>query len=155
MRKHHGSDFWRLDYFMALVRAYPKDILTLSFDQCRVGLVSPEGYPLKKRTMLWTNSPEMAKLLADLFCRCITTHGINKGTIRGQNRITLAQVRPENMCQRIIRGILATSRPSRTNPSSERNCVKTNLGKKTCFICLGDISCEYTSVGNNSRWRNH
>ena len=76
----------------------------MNFPQCAVGLVSPEGDPLRKWTTLWANSPWLIKPFRHLGCNC-QMHGEIAGSYRGVLRSKLAQVWPRDMCRRIVEGI--------------------------------------------------
>eukprot|EP00973_Karenia_brevis_P037336 5146154-Karenia_brevis.AAC.1 len=43
-------------------------IFEMTFAQCGVGLVSPEGDPVLKRTTLWSSHLDMAKAFDDVRC---------------------------------------------------------------------------------------
>ena len=86
----------------------------ITFPQCALGLVSPEGYPLRKLTTLWANSPILLAPFEGLQCEH-SSHGEIAGSYRGSQRSKLAQVWPTEMCRRIVEGIISLIRsiPSR------------------------------------------
>ena len=44
------------------------NVRTITFDQCQLGLISPGGSPLRKRTRIATNSKIMAEKLCGKLC---------------------------------------------------------------------------------------
>lgn len=77
---------------------------TISFDQCSVGLVSPMGEPIRKRTRLWTNSPSIRDLFESKQCACICDHRRIEGSQCGFSLSKWAQTYPPKMVKCLIQG---------------------------------------------------
>ena len=59
-------------------------VAEVDFDQCATGLVAPgTGLPIKKRTRLLTNLPEILFRFAHLQCTCVQPHQICEGSSMG------------------------------------------------------------------------
>ena len=97
-----GSELFQLPAYIAPQRDFP--IGEITFPQCQVGLVSPEGLPILKRTTLWSNAEELLVPFHGLACSC-RQHGCLEGAYKGISRSKLAQVWPIEMCKRIVEGI--------------------------------------------------
>lgn len=67
---------------------------TVTFDQCRVGLMTPASQmPLRKRTTLLTNSPAVVNTFRPLQCACPQGHhGVVQGSEGGIRISTYCQV---------------------------------------------------------------
>ena len=61
------------------------------FDQCSVGLVSPKGTPVKKKTKLLSNAPRIADLFAVARCKCSVKHREIQGSENGHKMSTWCQ----------------------------------------------------------------
>eukprot|EP00438_Fugacium_kawagutii_P010346 Skav210917 [mRNA] locus=scaffold4127:40486:41746:+ [translate_table: standard] len=75
---------------------------TVDFDQCSLGLVSPLGQPMKKRTRLFTNSRVVVKRFAHCQCRCETEHRRIQGSECGVQLSKHAQCYPPNMVRLLL-----------------------------------------------------
>ena len=81
------------------------------FDQCQFGLVSLETKtPVKKRTRVMTNSPELLKALDGYFCRGDHPHQIISGSEGGVKRSRAAQEYPDPLCNVICKALLEEER---------------------------------------------
>ena len=78
----------------------------VTFDQCAVGLVSPLGTPIKKRTRFWTNSPGICKVFAEKQCTCTVEHRRIQGSEAGYKLSKWAQKYPAKMVKAILDGAL-------------------------------------------------
>ena len=66
---------------------------TITFDQCRVGLMTPGGQmPLRKRTTLLTNSTAVVNTFGPLQCNCPRGQGVIQGSEGGIRISTYCQV---------------------------------------------------------------
>ena len=65
----------------------------VSFPQCSLGLVSPEGLPLLKWSELWSNSRKLLEPFDNLKCDC-AQYGEITGDFEGQKRSKLSQIWP-------------------------------------------------------------
>jgi hypothetical protein len=75
---------------------------SVNFDQCRLGLVSPSGRAIKKRTKFLTNSARVVHHFSQMQCHCVTPHMRVQGN-EGRHRLsTWCQVYPEAMCDLLV-----------------------------------------------------
>ena len=84
----------------------------ISLYQCKLGLMSPEGLPLYKQSMIWANSKLLLEPFEGLVCSC-EVHGSLEGNIQCVHRTRLAQTWPAGMCNQLIQGILSVVRQRR------------------------------------------
>lgn len=74
----------------------------VEFDQCQCGLRNPSGRALKKRTVLFSNIPQVIKKFAPLQCKgCEGGHGVVVSVDAGSTVSKWSQVYPPVMCQLI------------------------------------------------------
>ena len=74
----------------------------VSFDQCAVGLKSPLGQPMRKRTHLWTNSLAVQRLFSKCQCRCTVPHRRIEGSELGNSLSRWAQTYPKPMIELLL-----------------------------------------------------
>lgn len=74
------------------------------FDQCRVGLTSPLGEPMMKRTRLWTNSKSIVEIFSKKQCRCSVPHRRIEGSELGIQLSKHAQKYPPTMVKCLVAG---------------------------------------------------
>ena len=67
-------------------------VQTATFHQCRFGLTSPEGHPMKKKTGILTNHPGVFKKFNGKFCQCTVEHRAIEGSEGGKKVSTWAAV---------------------------------------------------------------
>ena len=79
-------------------------VRTIMFDQCMVGLTSPSGTHMRKRTKLLTNSLHIAQAFSGRLCDRSHAHTVIKGTELGYKLSRFAQIYPERMCELIAEG---------------------------------------------------
>ena len=86
----------------------PSDRATfiVTFDQCRYGLVSPCGKPMRKKTKFWSNCPTILQEFQDKRCRCTMPHEVIQGTQAGHRLSVWAQHFPAELCASIARCIM-------------------------------------------------
>lgn len=77
---------------------------TVLFDQCAVGLKSPLGAPMKKRTRLWTNSPGICQVFSSKQCNCTVEHRRIEGSEGGFKLSKWAQKYPPMMVKCLLEG---------------------------------------------------
>lgn len=77
---------------------------TVLFDQCCVGLRSPAGQPIKKRTRLWTNSMGIVNRFKKFQCRCTVPHRRIMGSEKGHKLSTWSQAYPRKMVENLLKG---------------------------------------------------
>ena len=74
--EHPGSaSSWRDNPALAQAAASPNTFLS-KFDQCRLGLRSPAGLPVKKRTHFLSNSEIVHASFHGRFCMCASMRGV-------------------------------------------------------------------------------
>lgn len=78
---------------------------TICFDQCSLGLKSPAGTPMKKRTRLWTNSPSICQIFSSKQCSCEEPHRRIEGQECGFRLSKWAQRYPGPMVKAILQGV--------------------------------------------------
>ena len=74
----------------------------VTFDQCRYGLVSPGGKPLRKRTSFMTNCSFIADEFDGRRCQCSETHKQIIGAEFGQSLSTWASHYPPALCRAFV-----------------------------------------------------
>ena len=89
---------WQYEPVQAL--AAETGVSTVDFDQCAVGLRSPDGNPIKKRTRLLTNSPNILTTFATYQCQCgpEVKHTVVMGANLGVPLSRFAQVYTRALC---------------------------------------------------------
>ena len=74
-----------------------------------VGLVDPEGKPLKKETIIKTNMPRVVDAFKDKLCdHGRGAHGSIQGTCKGYQMSKWSQVYPQMMCSMLAQAIQDT-----------------------------------------------
>eukprot|EP00435_Cladocopium_sp_Y103_P058695 s693_g20.t1 len=76
------------------------------FDQCAVGLVSPLGQPMQKKTRLWTNSPGIVEIFQQKQCSCQVEHRRIEGSECGYKLSKWAQKYPDKMVKCLLEGAM-------------------------------------------------
>ena len=79
-------------------------VTTVIFDKCMTGLVSPLGTPIRKRTKLMTNSPQVVQAFQGRLCDRSHSHRRCEGSDLGIKLSTWCQIYPKPMVD-----LLATS----------------------------------------------
>lgn len=74
-----------------------------NFDQCAVGLKSPSGAPMKKKTKLVSNIDAIHQLFGECQCSCTEPHRTIQGSDRGVKVSTWSQKYPREMCALMVR----------------------------------------------------
>ena len=89
----------------------PRDptIYTTKFDQCRFGLVSPLGGPMKKATIFVTNSPGLHHQFHEVKCLGNHKHVRIEGVEAGHRLSAWAQNCPREMSDLIVRSMMSAS----------------------------------------------
>ena len=77
----------------------------VTFDQCAVGLKSPLGTPMKKRTRFWTNSKGICQVFSEKQCSCEEPHRRIEGQECGYRLSKWAQRYPAPMVKAILQGV--------------------------------------------------
>ena len=77
------------------------------FDQCSVGLLSPMGEPMMKRTRLWTNCEGIVEIFSKKQCRCCVPHRRIQGSQLGIQLSKHAQKYPPEMVKGLVAGAAA------------------------------------------------
>ena len=80
-------------------------VMTVDFDQCKVGLRSPDGRPMRKRTRLLTNSIKVVRIFSELQCDCATPHIQVLGTNLGIRLASYCQVYTPELCQYLLQAL--------------------------------------------------
>ena len=80
-------------------------VMTVDFDQCKVGLRSPDGRPMKKRTRLLTNSSKVIRIFSELQCDCETPHVQVLGTNLGIRLASYCQVYTPQLCMHLLQAL--------------------------------------------------
>ena len=73
----------------------------VTFDQCRYGLVSPAGQPLRKRTSFMTNCSFVAQACDGKWCRCTEPHRQIIGCELGHGLSAWAAHYPPALCREL------------------------------------------------------
>ena len=96
---------WRHESVRAL--AQEMGVAKVDFDQCAIGLRSPDGSPIKKRTRLLTNSPSIVATFSAYQCHC--GPGVDHTTLIGSNlgvRLSrFAQVYTKTLCVGLLEAL--------------------------------------------------
>ena len=96
-----AASSWQNAKFQAFLRQLGKDSL-FSFDQCSVGLCSPDGKSkLRKRTRFFTNARVIKEALSNCKCNC-AEHMRIIGWQQGVQLSTHAQVWPDMLCKKVV-----------------------------------------------------
>ena len=81
------------------------------FDQCMFGNVTKvEKTPVKKKTRLLTNVPQIRNIFHNVFCKNLHTHVSCQGEEGGEKRCKYAQVYPPPMVRALADGVEAYTR---------------------------------------------
>ena len=73
--------------------------VSVDFDMCAVGMVSPLGQPIRKRTRILTNCRSLVEILRCKQCPRDHTHRQIKGQELGQSLGKWCRVYPEPLCE--------------------------------------------------------
>ena len=79
----------------------------VDFHQCRYGLVSPRGEPMKKATRIWTNNKKLVQELTNKKCNCKAHHRRIEGNQDGYKLSVWSQCYPPLLCKALARCALA------------------------------------------------
>ena len=82
-------------------------VAAVDFDQCRTGLVGPNGQPIKKRTRFLTNMPQVVTCFAQLQCNCKEKHLNLMGACNGIQLSSYCQVYTPMLCDTILECVRA------------------------------------------------
>jgi len=96
-----AASSWQDPLVVHAVATIP-DCQVVNFDQCTIGLRSPAGGILKKRTKLCTNMPAIQAVFLDKQCRCTVPHTRIQGSGLGFNIAAHAQVYPSGFVQALL-----------------------------------------------------
>ena len=77
-------------------------VASIDFDQCATGLVGPNGQPIKKRTKLLTNVPEVLERFAGRQCTCAVAHLRIEGSCLGVPLSKYCQVYTPKLCDELL-----------------------------------------------------
>ena len=102
-----GAGSLQRDNVLELLR--DPTIYTTKFDQCRFGLVSPLGNPMKKATIFVTNSPGLHHQFNEVKCLGKHKHVRIEGVEAGQRLSAWAQNYPRKMSDLIVRSMMSAS----------------------------------------------
>ena len=83
---------WKLQS-VKKVQRHPK-VYSVTFDMCQVGMLSPAGMPVKKRTTIMTNHAGLAEQLQARQCPGDHTHRPIEGSERGYSMSRWCQTYP-------------------------------------------------------------
>ena len=98
-----NASSWRQHRKLAKARK-TKNTYEVLFDQCAVGLRSPSGKPMKKRTRLWTNSLAMVRRFKVMQCKCQQPRKRICGSEMGYKLSKWAQCYPKKMVNTLLLG---------------------------------------------------
>ena len=117
--QHSEGRFWALEHPQTVSswgQAVTQDVLslpgaqTMDFDQCMLGLKSPYGTPMRKRTRIMTNCPQLVEAFRGIKCDRNHIHKAIEGSEGGKRLSTHAQVYPDGMVKLIAGVVMATTR---------------------------------------------
>ena len=91
-----SASSWQLPSLGAALAA--PGVVRFTFDQCRFGLVSPRGAPLKKGTAFLTNSQAVVDRFANRRCQCTVPHHPIQGQEWGLALAAWAGKYPPPLC---------------------------------------------------------
>lgn len=74
----------------------------VNFDQCRLGLTSPLGAPIKKRTRFLTNAAPVAQTFSLMQCNCTVPHTVVQGQELGHSLSTWSQIYPRGLSTALV-----------------------------------------------------
>ena len=94
---------WKQDVITDLA-ALP-GVYAVTFDQCMLGIKSPSGRPMRKRTRILTNSKHLVAQFSNLHCDKSHEHCLIQGSECGIKLSTFAQIYPREMCLRIAKAV--------------------------------------------------
>ena len=98
---------WKHDSWQKLAQI-PQCQIT-DFDQCTVGLRCPEsGLPIKKRTRLLSNAPQVRQMFQGRQCSCTGPHKQIEGSACGMKLSEHCQTYPFEFCQLLCQAVIAT-----------------------------------------------
>ena len=84
------------------------EVFVTRFDQCVYGLKCPYTQePIRKRTRLLTNLPEVHEIFSDQFCRCDVPHRRIEGSEGGTQLSSYCETYPPDMVNALLRGVQA------------------------------------------------
>eukprot|EP00435_Cladocopium_sp_Y103_P074854 s296_g51.t1 len=98
----HRASSWQRDCVKAIEGL--DGTFTVSFDQCRTGLVAPgeDSKPMKKRTTLMSNAAAINSIFKPLQCACPPdAHQVIEGSIDGISLSKWAQHYPPLLCEKL------------------------------------------------------
>lgn len=84
-------------------------VMSVTFDQCQVGLKTPVSQqPLRKRTTLLTNSPQIVEVFAPLQCQCEVEHAVIQGSEGGISLSKHCQIYTPEFVEKLVEGVKRT-----------------------------------------------
>ena len=85
-----------------------RQVFVTRFDQCVFGLKCPYTQePIRKRTRLLTNLPEVNEIFGDKFCQCAVPHRRIEGAEGGIQISSYCETYPPDMVNALLRGVQA------------------------------------------------
>jgi len=79
------------------------------FDQCAVGLVAPNGEPMKKRTRFLSNLNSVDTRFRAQQCHCEVPHRTIQGNVQGIRLSVWSQRYPPGLCNLLVEAAAATA----------------------------------------------
>ncbi|CAE7324042.1 unnamed protein product, partial [Symbiodinium sp. KB8] len=98
-----SASSWKLEKFRACVEKVGTKMALFSFDQCSLGLLSPDGQrKLKKKTRIFSNADCVARELSLCKCTCAPEEHLKiRGSQHGVRVSRFAQVYPPEFCRKL------------------------------------------------------
>lgn len=101
-----GASSWAEDCLIAI--AEEPQVFVSRFDQCVYGLKSPyTEEPIRKRTRLLSNMPEVHQIFHGSFCQCDVPHRRIEGSEGGVQLSSYCETYPPDMVNALLSGIQA------------------------------------------------
>ena len=100
-----SASSWHTTKFLRAYQQLGPESL-FSFDQCVLGLRSPDGKSkLRKRTRFWTNAAPVKDLFSCCKCTC-DAHMTIQGSQQGVRVSQHAQVYPDLLCEKLVQAAM-------------------------------------------------
>ena len=77
-----------------------------TFDQCRFGLLSPAGQPVRKRTILYTNCRAIIDKFDGVYCTQDHTHDTIQGSQNGKKVSAHCAIYPPALCKALAEAVM-------------------------------------------------